>query len=104
MRAEAARLAAIPNPIACYNLVICRMAGKAFVFDHFKVSQMIATGAYSWDEIAAMTHAQGISFEAVDPRARTISLFRRCPKVNGTWYYILTGRATVWGFTLDCYR
>jgi hypothetical protein len=53
------------------------MAGKPFVFDHFKVSQMIATGAYSRDEIAAMTSAQNISFEAVDPRARMDSLFRR---------------------------
>ena len=105
-RAEADRLAAIPNPIACYNLVICRMAGKAFVFDHFKVSQMVATGTYSWDEIAAMTRARGISFEVVDPRARTTSLLRRCPTVNETWYYSLTGRATVrWhelGLTLDC--
>jgi dolichyl-phosphate-mannose-protein mannosyltransferase len=108
-RAEAVRLAAIPHPIACFNLVICRMAGKAFVFDHFKVSQMVATGAYSWDNIAAMTRAQGISFEAVDPRARASSLFRRCPTINETWYYSLKGRATVSrpkgherGFTLDC--
>ena len=77
-RAEAARLAAIPHPIACWNLTICRMAGKPFVFDHFKVSQMIATGAYSSAEIAAMTRAQNISFEAVDPRARAASLYRRC--------------------------
>ena len=77
-RAEAARLAAIPHPIACFNLVICRMAGKAFVFDHFKVAQMVATGAYSWNEIEAMTQAQNISFEAVDPRARMDSLYRRC--------------------------
>jgi hypothetical protein len=108
-RAEAARLAAIPHPIACFNLVICRMADKPFVFDHFKVSQMVATGAYSWDDIAAMTLAQNISFEAVDPRARVDSLFRRCPTVNETWYYSLRGRATVSrpkgherGFTLDC--
>src|SRR5262249_36630128 len=39
-RAEAARLAAIPHPVACWNnLVICRMAGKEFVLDYFKVSQ-----------------------------------------------------------------
>ena len=75
--AEAARLAAIPNPIACHNLVVCRMAGKAFVFDHFKVSQMVGTGAYSWDQIEALRRAQGISFEHIDPRARTSSLFRR---------------------------
>ena len=107
-RAEAARLAAVPHPIACFNLVICRMAGKAFVFDHFKVSQMVATGAYSWDDIEAMAHAQNISFEAIDPRARDTSLYRRCPTVNETWYYSLRGRATVSrpkherGFTLAC--
>jgi hypothetical protein len=85
------------------------MAGKAFAFDHFKVSQMVATGAYSWDETAAMTRAQNISFEAVDPRARMDSLFRRCPTLNETWYHSLTGRAAVWrqkgherGFTLEC--
>jgi hypothetical protein len=82
-RAEAARLAAIPHPIACWNLVICRMSGKAFVFDHFKVSQMVATGAYSWDQIASLVRAQKITFEAVDPRARIDSLYRRCP--NFSW-------------------
>jgi hypothetical protein len=96
-RAEAARLAAIPHPIACWNLVICRMAGKAFVFDHFKVSQMVATGAYSWHEIEALTRAQSITFEAVDPRARTASLFRRCP----TLWRSATSQHEL-SFTLEC--
>jgi hypothetical protein len=78
-RAEASRLAAIPHPIACWNLVICRMAGKAFVLDGFKVSQMVATGAFSWDKIAIVMRAKGIGFETVDPRTRARSLFRRCP-------------------------
>ena len=96
-RAEAARLAAIPHPIACWNLVICRMAGKAFVFDYFKVSQMVATGAYSWDEIAAMMRAQNISFEAVDPRTRADSLFRRCP----TFWRPAVSQYEL-SFTLEC--
>jgi hypothetical protein len=100
-RAEAGRLAAVPNPIACWNLVICRMAGKAFVFDHFKVSQMVATGAYSWDEITALTRVQGISFEPVDPRARADSLFRRCPSL---WRPASpqSQQGGEWTFTLDC--
>jgi hypothetical protein len=96
-RAEAARLAAIPHPIACWNLVICRMAGKAFVFDYFKVSQMVATGVHSWDEIATMMRAQSISFEAVDPSTRADSLFRRCPTLwrpAGSQYELR--------FTLEC--
>src|SRR5262249_47680361 len=78
-RAEVSRLAAISHSIACLNLVICRMAGKAFVWDYFKVSQMVATGTNSWDEIEAMMRAQGISYESVDPRTRADFLFRRCP-------------------------
>jgi hypothetical protein len=94
-RSEAARLAAIPHPIACWNLTICRMAGKQFVFDHFKVSQMVATGALTWDQIDAITRAQNISFEAVDPRARMDSLYRRCPALWREKGYELH-------FTLDC--
>jgi hypothetical protein len=78
-RTEADRLAIIPNPIGCWNLVLCRMAGKAFVWDYFKVSQMVATGAYTSDEIAAMMRLRNISYERIDPRTRTDSLFRRCP-------------------------
>ena len=76
-RAEATRLAAIPNPIGCWNLVVCRMAGKAFVFDDFKVSQMIATGMYSRQDIDSLIRARGISFESVDPRTYAFTLARR---------------------------
>jgi hypothetical protein len=77
--AEATRLAAIPHPIWSWNLVISRMAGKPFVYDDFKVSQMVTTGAYYWDEIGAKMRAQSISFEPVDRRTRADMLFRRCP-------------------------
>jgi hypothetical protein len=96
-RAEAARLAAIPRPIWSWNLVICRMAGKALVYDHFKASQMVATGAYSSDEIATMMRAQSISFETVDRRTRADSLLRRCPTVSRP-----TGSKFELSFTLEC--
>jgi hypothetical protein len=32
VRAEAARVAAIPGRVGCNTKVVCRMAGKAFVF------------------------------------------------------------------------
>jgi hypothetical protein len=96
-RAEAARLAAISHPIWSWNLVICRMAGKAFVYDYFKASQMVATGTYSWEEIEAMLHAQSISFESVDRRTRADYLLRRCPRLSrsaGSKFQLI--------FTLEC--
>jgi hypothetical protein len=53
------------------------MAGKAFVFDDFKVSQMIATGMYSRQDIDSLIRARGISFESVDPRTYAFTLARR---------------------------
>jgi hypothetical protein len=96
-RAEAARLAAISHPIGCWNLVICRMAGKAFVFDTFKVTQLVATGAYSWGQIMTMMRAQNISYENVDPRTREESLFRRCPTLLKP-----TASNFALSFTLEC--
>jgi hypothetical protein len=43
-RADAARVAAMPGDVYCSNKVICRLAGKPFVVDDFKVEQMVATG------------------------------------------------------------
>jgi hypothetical protein len=96
-RAEAARLAAVPHPIWSWNLVITRMARKAFVYDNFKVSQMVATGGYSWDEIVAKMRAQSISFEPVDGRTRADSLLRRCPTLR----WSLRSKFEL-SFTLEC--
>ncbi|GAH59845.1 unnamed protein product, partial [marine sediment metagenome] len=43
--AEAARLAVLPGPTFCDNKLICRMAGKPFTVDEFKLEQMVASGA-----------------------------------------------------------
>jgi hypothetical protein len=45
VREEAARIAAIPGPVACGFKVVCRMAGKPFVFDDFRVDMLMATMA-----------------------------------------------------------
>ena len=50
-RAEAARTAAIPGPVACSNLVVCRMAGKPFVYDHFYVTQLFETGRTTLQQV-----------------------------------------------------
>lgn len=73
-RAEAARIASVSHPVGCDSLMICRMAGKAYVFDRFKVSQMIATGRYSSQEIMARLNTQHVTIETIDPRARADSL------------------------------
>lgn len=77
-RAEAARIAAIPGPVACSNLVVCRMAGKPFVLDAFKVQMLRDTGALS--DAAYAAAAAPITFVTVDPRANIKSLWHRYPK------------------------
>jgi hypothetical protein len=76
-RAEAARIAAMPGPIACSNLVVCRMAGKPFVYDHFYVSQLLKTGRRNGGDINAAMNARGIVIEPIDERAKATSLYRR---------------------------
>jgi hypothetical protein len=76
-RAEAARVAALPGPVACSNLVICRAAGKPFVFDPFKVDMMLATGTISAFQLYDTMRRQGIVQDNTDPRANVTSLWRR---------------------------
>ena len=76
-RAEAARTAAIPGPVACSNLVVCRMAGKAFVYDHFYVQMLIETGRMSWQEVEQLARRKAIVKDNTDPRANITSLWRR---------------------------
>jgi hypothetical protein len=74
--AEIARVAAMPTPVACKNLVVCRAAGKPFVYDAFKVEQMIETGT-TWAPIEAIMRRQHIVRDTTDPRANATSLHRR---------------------------
>jgi len=76
-RAEAVRVAAIPGPIACSNLVVCRLAGKPFVFDHFWITQMVETGMLTWRQVETLARRNGIVKDDEDPRANVRSLWRR---------------------------
>ena len=78
--AEAARVAAVATPVVCSNVVVCRMAGKPYVFDHYKVSQMLETRNYSQEQIADKVRAAGIVFETIDQRTKATSLYRRYPR------------------------
>jgi hypothetical protein len=76
-RAEAARVAAIPGPVACQNLVVCRMAGKPFVYDHFWITQLVETGRMTWHQVDQFARRQAIVKDDTDPRANVRSLWRR---------------------------
>jgi len=76
-RSEAARIAAIPGPVGCSNLVICRAAGKPFVYDPFKVDMMLATGTVSVLQLYDTVRRQAIVLDNTDPRANVTSLWRR---------------------------
>ena len=68
-RAEAERVARIPGLVACSNKLICRMAGKPFVYDDFKVGQLVKTGAISPAMLQQIMHERGIAYVTIDPRA-----------------------------------
>ena len=76
-RAEAARVAAMPGPVACSNLVVCRTAGKPFVYDHFKVMMLLETKRLTPQQVIDITRASGITIDDTDPRAKVTSLWRR---------------------------
>jgi hypothetical protein len=84
MRAEVAAIAAMPVPVACSNLVLCRMAGKPFVYDHFYVTQLIATGRMTAAELKARLESAGIRLVANDERTTARSLHRRWPSPRGS--------------------
>ena len=76
-RAEAARVAAIPGPVACQNLVVCRMAGKSFVYDRFWITQLVETGRMTWQQVEQLARRNAIVKDNTDPRANITSLWRR---------------------------
>jgi len=76
-RAEAARTAAIPGPVACSNLVVCRMAGKPFVYDPFYVQMLVETGRMTWPQVEQLARRKAIVKDTTDPRANITSLWRR---------------------------
>src|SRR5712691_3471972 len=75
-RQEAARIAAIPGPIACDYKVICRMAGKPFVYDDFRADMLIMTGASKGLDDKGLMRQHGLTYFQNDPRSGIESLHR----------------------------
>ncbi len=75
-REEAARIAAISGPVACDLKVICRMAGKPFVYDDFRVDMLIMTGAAKGLDDKGLMRQHGLTYFQNDPRSGIESLHR----------------------------
>jgi hypothetical protein len=73
---EVRQVAALPGPVGCRNKVICRMAGKAFVADDFKVRQLQPDLRFSEDAMEAFLRVRGITYYRNDPRTFADSLTR----------------------------
>ena len=58
---EAAQVAAMPGDVACANKVVCRLAGKPFVADEFKLEELVLTGKGTEADVASMLGAGRIS-------------------------------------------
>lgn len=79
---EAGRVAVIDGDLSCSNMVVCRAAGKRFVFDSFAVRQRIKTGQISRNGVTTGIARNGIAFENVDPQADT-STFEAAATIGG---------------------
>jgi hypothetical protein len=75
-RADAARVAAMPGPVACTLKVICRMAGKPFVYDDFRADMLIMSGAAKGLDAPGLIRQHGLTYYENDPRAAIESLHR----------------------------
>ena len=75
-RQEAARVAAIPGPVACDYKVVCRMAGKPFVYDDFRAEMIVATGASHGLDERGLMRQHGLTYFQNDPRSGIESLHR----------------------------
>jgi hypothetical protein len=68
VRDEAARVAQIPGPVVCSSRIVCRLAGKPFSFDLFRVNTMVKTGASGGLDQDGLIRAHGMTRVDGDPR------------------------------------
>jgi hypothetical protein len=76
VRADAARIAKIPGPVACDYKVVCRLAGKPFSYDDFRAEMLVATGASHGLDEQGLIREHGLTYVKNDPRAGIEALFR----------------------------
>lgn len=58
---EASEVSSIPGDVFCTNKLVCRLAGKPFVADDFKLEEMVSTGRSTQDQIETMLRERGIT-------------------------------------------
>ena len=76
MRDEATRVAALEGPIACTNKLVCRMAGKPFLYDDFRTEMILATEAPPGTLVADLLQQHGLVYFHNDPRTSILYLER----------------------------
>ena len=74
LKAETARVAAIQGLVVCDYEVVCRSAGQPLLYDYFAVSQRVAKGEMSWQDVYAIAAARKILFVKLDRRVDVADL------------------------------
>jgi hypothetical protein len=74
LKAETARIAAIKGLVICDYQVVCRSAGQPLLYDYFAVSQRVATGEMTWQDVYAIAAARKILFVKLDGRVDVADL------------------------------
>jgi hypothetical protein len=75
-RDDAARVAAIPGPVACTIKIVCRMAGKPYVWDDFRTDMIVLSGAAKGLDVPGLIRQHGYTYYENDPRGDIRSLHR----------------------------
>ncbi|WP_426442941.1 hypothetical protein [Bradyrhizobium genosp. P] len=69
IRREAAQVAAIEGNVYCLVKTVCRLAGKPFTVDDFKVEEMVATKRITQDDLDELLASHKITTFKSDPAA-----------------------------------
>ena len=75
-REDAAHVAAIPGPVACTVKIVCRMAGKPYVWDDFRTDMLIYSGAAKGLDAPGLIRQRGYTYYENDPRTDVRTLHR----------------------------
>jgi hypothetical protein len=75
-RDDAARVAAIAGPVACTIKIICRMAGKPYVWDDFRTDMMIYSGEAKGLDAPGLIRQRGYTYYENDYRGDARSMHR----------------------------
>jgi hypothetical protein len=76
-REEVERVRNIPGPAYCSVTMVCRWAGKAFVFDAYAAGNLVATKKVAPADLQARLAAQQIRSVTIDPRTTSTLLERK---------------------------